>query len=134
MVPETRITISTMEEATLFAIQSTDEKLCHDLDRELTEVKAEARCVVPVESENCNTKERKFDTDTNPIVCMEGNKGNGRDGDSSHRIGFPSPLGQKRIEESADTDAQCKTSRARSKRIGKPIGSQKGERDCGIAG
>lgn len=92
LMPETQITISTMEKATLFTIQSTKEKLRFDLDCDLTEIKAGARCVVPMVSENYNTKKRKFDIDTNLIVCMEGSKGNGRDGDSSHCTGCPSPL------------------------------------------
>lgn len=134
LVPETRITISTMEEATLFAIQSTEEQLRPDLDRDLTEIKAEARCVVPIVSENSNTKEKQVDTNTNPSVCIAGRKGDGRDGDASHSIGFPSPLGRKRIEEGADTAGHRKTSRTRSKRTDKPIGKPKGERDCGIVG
>lgn len=50
IVPETWITISALEEATLLAIQSTEEQLRPDLDRDLTETKAEARNVVPMVS------------------------------------------------------------------------------------
>lgn len=48
MVPEMRITISVLEEATLFVIQSTDEQLRPDLDCDLTEIKAEKISVVPL--------------------------------------------------------------------------------------
>lgn len=57
LVLETRITIYTMEEFTLFAIQSTEGKCRPDLDRDLADVKAEARGVVPVVSKKCISKE-----------------------------------------------------------------------------
>lgn len=50
LVPETRITISAIEESTLFAIQSTEEKFRPDLDRDLSDIKTEARGVVPMVS------------------------------------------------------------------------------------
>lgn len=71
LVPETRITISALEEAALFSIQSTEEKFHADLDRDLTEIKAEARNVVPMVRKNNHyqdEQEKQGDTDTNPNI------------------------------------------------------------------
>lgn len=42
LVLEMRIVISTMEESTLFVIQSTYERFCPDLDRNLSDINTEA--------------------------------------------------------------------------------------------
>lgn len=59
LVPETRIVISALEEATLFNIQSTEEKFHADLDRDLSEIKAEARNAVPMVRKIYSTKVNK---------------------------------------------------------------------------
>lgn len=57
LVQKTSITISTMEESTLFIIQSMEKKLRPYLDRDLSYVKIEAREVVPMVSKKCMLKE-----------------------------------------------------------------------------
>lgn len=57
LVPETRISISALEDVSLFSIQSSEEKFRPDLDRDLADVKAEAREVVPMVSGNENNKD-----------------------------------------------------------------------------
>lgn len=52
LVPETRIVISTLEEVALFNIQSTKEHMQPNSDSDLTEIKAEARNVVPMVRKN----------------------------------------------------------------------------------
>lgn len=51
LVPETRIIISVLEDAMLFLSQSTEGKFCLDLDRDLVDVKADIKCMVPAVSE-----------------------------------------------------------------------------------
>lgn len=57
LILETQITISTLEESTMFAIQSTEEKFHPDLDRDLSDVKTEAREVLPMVSRKYICKE-----------------------------------------------------------------------------
>lgn len=56
-MPETRITISTIEKSILFAIQSTEKKFRPDLDRDLSDVKTEVRELVSMVSQKCILKE-----------------------------------------------------------------------------
>lgn len=108
LVPETRITISTMEEAMLFIVQSIDEKLRPDLDRNLTEVKAEARCMVLVVSENYNIKERELVyKEKNLTAFMIGSKDNGGDGCPGYSASISSPWGRKRIEKIVNRTGKC---------------------------
>lgn len=50
LVPEMRIIISTLEDSALFSIQSSVEKFRPNLDLDLSDVKVEAREVVPMVS------------------------------------------------------------------------------------
>lgn len=68
LVPETRIVISALEEATLFTIQTTEEHLRPDLDRDISEIQADARDVVPMVRGNTLKKNEEEKVSTTPNV------------------------------------------------------------------
>lgn len=108
LVPETWITISAVEDATLFVIPSTGEKFFPDLGCDLADVKADAKCVVPVVSEYYKIIEKMlYNANTKAIVSVSSGEGDGRDGCLSHCIGLTGAWDRKRPKESANTIAKC---------------------------